>query len=104
MTTPENTPDYTRYTDDDLEGAITGEPDRAGVVPGADAEPEPSGIRTGTLVWGAIALLVALWSLTVTVLDWRLDPVIVLIGVGVLGGVALLTAGIMGARRNRVRP
>ncbi|NUL48528.1 hypothetical protein F7P69_25455 [Cellulosimicrobium funkei] len=57
--------------------------------------------RTGTLVWGVIALLVALWSLSVTVLDWNLDPVLVMIGLAVVGGVALVAGGIAGAARNK---
>lgn len=70
---------------------------------GQDVSPEKSGLRTGTLVWGVIALLVALWSLSVTVLDWNLDPVLVMIGLAVVGGVALLAGGIAGAARSKTR-
>ncbi|NUL49110.1 hypothetical protein F7P69_28520 [Cellulosimicrobium funkei] len=69
----------------------------------ADVGPEKPGLRTGTLVWGVIALLVALWSLSVTVLDWDVDPVLVMIGLAVVGGVALLAGGIAGAARSRTR-
>ncbi|MEV4902753.1 hypothetical protein AB0K08_15615 [Citricoccus sp. NPDC055426] len=70
---------------------------------GQDVSPEKAGLRTGTLVWGVIALLVALWSLSVTVLDWNVDPVLVMIGLAVVGGVALLAGGIAGATRSRTR-
>lgn len=65
--------------------------------------PEKPTLRTGTLVWGVIALLLALWSLSVTVLDWDVDPVLVMIGLAVVGGVALLAGGIAGAARSRTR-
>ena len=48
-----------------------------------------------------IALLLALWSLSVTVLDWNLDPVLVMIGLAVVGGVALVAGGIAGAARSK---
>lgn len=67
----------------------------------ADVGPEKSALRTGTLVWGVIALLLALWSLSVTVLDWNLDPVLVMIGLAVVGGVALVAGGIAGAARSK---
>ncbi|MGM7671362.1 hypothetical protein [Microbacterium sp. A93] len=73
----------------------------ADVVPGASQE--GSTLRTGTLVWGVIALLVALWSLSVTVLDWNVDPVLVMIGLAVVGGAALLAGGIAGATRSKTR-
>jgi len=59
----------------------------------------PEGIRTGTLVWGIIALLVALWSLSTTVLDWDIDPALVLISLATLGGLVLVAGGIAGATR-----
>ena len=59
----------------------------------------PDGIRTGTLVWGLIALLVALWSLSTTVLDWDIDPALVLIALATLGGLILVAGGIAGATR-----
>ncbi|MGD6979532.1 MULTISPECIES: hypothetical protein [Citricoccus] len=59
----------------------------------------PEGIRTGTLVWGIIALLVALWSLSATVLDWDVDPALVLICLAALGGLVLVAGGIAGATR-----
>ncbi|MCY1159551.1 MAG: hypothetical protein MOP51_2576 [Citricoccus sp.] len=59
----------------------------------------PDGIRTGTLVWGIIALLVALWSLSTTVLDWDIDPALVLICLAALGGLVLVAGGIAGATR-----
>ncbi|MGO1883867.1 MAG: hypothetical protein ACTH3G_00670 [Citricoccus sp.] len=65
--------------------------------------PEKPSLRTGTLVWGVIALLLALWSLSVTVLDWDVDPVLVMIGLAVVGGVALLAGGIAGAARSKTR-
>lgn len=68
-----------------------------------DVGQEKSALRTGTLVWGVIALLVALWSLSVTVLDWSVDPVLVMIGLAVIGGVALLAGGIAGAARSKTR-
>ena len=67
-----------------------------GTSPGTAA---PAGIRTGTLVWGVIALLVALWSLATTVLDWDIDPPLVAITLSALGGVALVAGGIAGATR-----
>lgn len=67
----------------------------------ADVGPEKSALRTGTLVWGVLALLLALWSLSVTVLDWNLDPVLVMIGLAVVGGVALVAGGIAGAARSK---
>jgi hypothetical protein len=110
MSTNDN-PNYENYPDEALEEDIT----RGSVYdrnyrtePGTDAgsgddrpDREPDGIRTGTLVWGVIALLVALWSLSVTVLDWDIDPVLVSIGLAVVGGVALLAGGIVGATRNK---
>lgn len=69
----------------------------------ADVGPENTALRTGTLVWGVIALLVALWSLSVTVLDWNVDPALVMIGLAVVGGVALLAGGIAGATRSKTR-
>ncbi len=68
---------------------------------GKDAEPE--GIRTGTLVWGIIALLVALWSLSTTVLDWSIDPALVLIALATLAGLVLVAGGIAGATRKKTR-
>jgi len=67
-----------------------------GTSPGTAA---PAGIRTGTLVWGVIALLVALWSLATTVLDWDIDPALVAITLAALGGLALVAGGIAGATR-----
>ncbi|MDI3331480.1 MAG: hypothetical protein QJR09_12235 [Micrococcus sp.] len=64
---------------------------------------EPDGIRTGTLVWGIIALLVALWSLSTTVLDWSIDPALVLIALATLGGLVLVAGGIAGATRKKTR-
>lgn len=63
----------------------------------------PDGIRAGTLVWGIIALLVALWSLSTTVLDWSIDPALVAICLAALGGVVLVAGGIAGAARHRTR-
>ena len=72
----------------------------AGASAGVGPEGAPP-LRTGTLVWGVIALLVALWSLAVTVLDWTVDPVLVMIVLAGVGGVALLVGGIAGAARHR---
>ncbi|MFC7401122.1 hypothetical protein [Citricoccus sp. GCM10030269] len=63
--------------------------------------PQPTGVRVGSLVWGVIALLVALWSLSVTVFDWNIDTVLVLIGLAVVGGLALLISGIAGAAQRK---
>jgi hypothetical protein len=71
-----------------------------GTGTGTDA---PDGIRTGTLVWGIIALLVALWSLSTTVLDWSIDPALVLIALATLGGLVLVAGGIAGATRKKTR-
>ena len=69
----------------------------------APAGNAPDGIRAGTLVWGIIALLVALWSLSTTVLDWSIDPALVAICLAALGGVVLVAGGIAGAARHRTR-
>lgn len=65
------------------------------------ATPPRSGVRTGTLIWGLIALLVALWSLSTVLLDWTPDPVLMGIGLAGLVGIALIGGGIAGAARQR---
>jgi hypothetical protein len=72
-------------------------------VGNASATDAPDGIRTGTLVWGIIALLVALWSLSTTVMDWSIDPALVLIALATLGGLVLVAGGIAGATRKKTR-
>jgi hypothetical protein len=92
-------PHYGQDRDDDHEfGGTSGRGSTAAVgnAPEADA---PDGIRTGTLVWGIIALLVALWSLSTTVMDWSIDPALVLIALATLGGLVLVAGGIAGATR-----
>jgi hypothetical protein len=116
--------DYENYPDDALERDITrgtvhdpnygtepladpgaGPADTGGAAAAGPEGPqrEPAGLRTGTLVWGVLALLLALWSLSVTVLDWDIDPVLVAIGLAVVGGVALIAGGVVGATRHRTR-
>lgn len=70
---------------------------------GSTAAVGTDSIRTGTLVWGLIALLVALWSLSTTLLDWTVDPVLVLIALATLGGLVLVAGGIAGATRKKTR-
>ncbi|SFV20087.1 hypothetical protein [Micrococcus terreus] len=65
------------------------------------ATPPRSGVRLGTLIWGLIALLVALWSLSTVLLDWTPDPVLMGIGLAGLVGIALIGGGIAGAARQR---
>ena len=93
----DHTADHTAHRTAEADG-----PADVGPHPSLDSPVKP-GLRTGTLVWGVIALLVALWSLSVTVLDWNVDPVLVMIGLAVVGGVALLAGGIAGAARSRTR-
>lgn len=80
--------------DDDAE-SFSADPD--GTVP--TTADDASGIRVGSLVWGLIALLVSLWSLSVVLLDWSIDPVLMGIGLAGLVGVALIVGGIAGAAR-----
>ncbi|QCU77442.1 hypothetical protein E7744_03845 [Citricoccus sp. SGAir0253] len=90
-----------------LHDAPTGTGSTAAGSPGGDGTSigpstgtaAPAGIRTGTLAWGVIALLVALWSLATTVLDWDIDPALVAITLAALGGLALVAGGIAGATR-----
>lgn len=110
---PDHDQEPLRYDDDVLEDDITRgtvhdrnfEANRTADVGNGPSgnTGRPEGIRTGTLVWGVIALLLALWSLSVTVLDWDIDPVLVMIGLAVVGGVALLAGGIAGATRSKTR-
>lgn len=65
------------------------------------ATPPRRRVRLGTLIWGLIALMVALWSLASVLLDWTPDPVLMGIGLAGLVGIALIGGGIAGAARQR---
>jgi hypothetical protein len=96
--------EITRGTDRDREfDGTSGRGSTAAVGNDTGKDTEPEGIRTGTLVWGIIALLVALWSLSTTVLDWSIDPALVLIALATLGGLVLVAGGIAGATRKKTR-
>lgn len=56
-------------------------------------------VRLGTLIWGLIALAVALWSLSTVLFDWSLDPILLGIGLAGLVGITLIGGGIAGAAR-----
>ncbi len=71
----------------------------------ADRTPETTpGTRLGTLVWGVIALLVAVWSLSTVLMEWTVDPALVGIVLAGAVGVALIGGGITGAARRRDHP
>jgi hypothetical protein len=96
-------PRYGRDRDDDHEFDGTSGRGSTAAVGNAPETDAVDGIRTGTLVWGIIALLVALWSLSTTVMDWSLDPALVLIALATLGGLVLVAGGIAGATRKKTR-
>ena len=61
------------------------------------AEPADRRVRIGSLIWGVIALIVALWSVSTVLWDWNVDPVLMGIGLAGLVGIALIAGGIAGA-------
>jgi hypothetical protein len=96
-------PHYGRDREDDHAFDGTSGRGSTAAVGNAPEAGAPDGIRTGTLVWGIIALLVALWSLSTTVMDWNIDPALVLIALATLGGLVLVAGGIAGATRRKTR-
>lgn len=59
--------------------------------------------RTGTIVWGMIAVVIGFAFITVQLTDIELDPVIVLLVVLLGSGLALVAAGFMSSARGRNR-
>lgn len=57
--------------------------------------------RVGTVVWGLVALAVALVSLAYTLFGWAVDPATVAILILIGAGLTLVIAGIVSASRSR---
>lgn len=56
--------------------------------------PAPTGPVVGSMVWGGALVLLGVLSILTAAFGWQLDPVIVLIGVLALAGVALVAGAV----------
>ncbi len=66
-------------------------------------EPGRRSPRTGTVVWGLIAVVIGLAFMTVQLTDLEFDPVVVLLVILLSAGLILVIAGLMSATRARSR-
>lgn len=63
-------------------------------TPAAYPAPERTGPRLGQLVFGAICLILALWTAMTVLFGAFLDPIILALGVCTLAGLALVVGGL----------
>lgn len=91
--------DSRKYTDHDagLTGSYTPVPADDEYVP----EPEPTRrpARVGTIVWGLVLATVGALILAVQLTDIRLDAGVVLLGLLIGAGAALVLGGLVSVRR-----
>lgn len=55
---------------------------------------EPTGVRLGSLIFGAVCLILALWVLATVVFGLSVDPVVVALVICSLAGLTLVAAGL----------
>lgn len=86
----------------DSGGALSTAQHSAPMTAPASSSSQKSGPRLGQLVFAAMCLILALWTVMTVLFGVFLDPLVVALGVCTLGGVALVVGGLLPRSGQRI--